>query len=336
MIRTFALALTLGLLASSSALANDTMAHLTTGGLEYTRSDVVAMEEERLYISPREVKVDYVFRNTGDRDVRTYVAFPMPDIASGVMWDVDAGNTEDDNFLGFTVEQDGNRITPALQQRIYVGALDMTDTFMRAGIPANPLSQKAREALKNLPDDVREDWIARGIIGRDEMDTGDGKVVEYVPLWTLKSAYYWMTTFPAGKDVRVSHRYRPSVGGTVAVTYLDENNQPRGERYEEYVRKYCIDDAFVRIARKSIEDMNSGNSHLVENWISYVLTTGANWSGPIKRFTLVVDKGEVDNYVSFCGTGVRKTGPTTFEMTATDYFPERNLDILLLVPTGAP
>ncbi|MFS9599004.1 DUF4424 family protein, partial [Klebsiella variicola] len=34
--------------------------------------------------------------------------------------------------------------------------------------------------------------------------------------------------------------------------------------------------------------------------------------------------------VSFCGTGVRKTGPTTFEMTAEDFVPERDIDILLL------
>jgi hypothetical protein len=82
--------------------------------------------------------------------------------------------------------------------------------------------------------------------------------------------------------------------------------------------------------------MREEQPYLVENWISYVLTTGANWAGPIKTFTLVVDKGESDNYVSFCGTDVKKTGPTTFEMTATDFYPEKDLDILLLVPTQAP
>ena len=134
----------------------------------------------------------------------------------------------------------------------------------------------------------------------------------------------------------MSHRYRPSVGGTVAVTFLDENNQPKGERFEEYRKKFCIDDAFVRLGQRSNADMNAGNSHLFENWISYILTTGANWAGPIKKFKLIVDKGQPDNFVSFCGTGVKKTGPTTFEMTATDFLPERDLDILLLVPNQAP
>ncbi|RUX99816.1 DUF4424 domain-containing protein, partial [Mesorhizobium sp. M7A.F.Ca.US.005.03.2.1] len=30
---------------------------------------------------------------------------------------------------------------------------------------------------------------------------------------------------------------------------------------------------------------------------------------------------------------VKKTGPTTFEMTADDFYPERDIDILILEPT---
>jgi len=73
--------------------------------------------------------------------------------------------------------------------------------------------------------------------------------------------------------------------------------------------------------------------YFMESWISYVLTTGANWGGPIKHFKLTVDKGSPKNYVSFCGEGVRKVGPTTFEMTAEDFYPQKDLDFLLLVPS---
>ena len=326
----------LATLAASPALANDTMAELKTGGLEYTRSDSISMEEERLYVSPKEVRVDYVYRNTAEQPVETYVAFPMPDIPGGLEHNIDAGDTESDNFLGFTVTQDGKAIEPALQQRAYVGDLDMTDVVHAAGVPMNPQSQRAREAIGKLPAETIEDWLTRGLVIPDSYDDGSGWKTEYAPAWTLKSAYYWKTSFPAGKDIRVSHRYRPSVGGTVATTFLDENDQPKGERFEDYRRKFCIDDAFVRLARKSNEAMRNGESHLVENWISYVLSTGSNWAGPIKRFTLIVDKGEEDNFVSFCGDGVKKTGPTTFEMTKTDFTPENDLDILLLVPTQAP
>ena len=87
----------LALLASlhaASALANDTTAELKTGGLEYTRSDSISMEQETLYISPKRVQVDYVFRNTSDKPVETYVAFPMPDIPGGPEQNMDAGDVE--------------------------------------------------------------------------------------------------------------------------------------------------------------------------------------------------------------------------------------------------
>ena len=335
MIRASILAL-IACTASVPALANDTMAELKTGGIEFTRTDSVSMEEETLYISPKQVRVDYVFRNDGEKPVETYVAFPMPDIPGGPEQNIDAGNTESDNFLGFSVSQDGKEIKPNLQQRIYSGDIDMTDVVVAAKVPMNPQSQEARAALAQLPPETIEDWLTRGLIMADIYDDGSGQKKDYLPLWTLKSAYWWKTSFPAGKDVEVSHKYRPSVGGTVATTFLNENNEPKGDRFEEYKKKFCIDDAFVKLAKKSNAAMNAGEPYLVENWISYILTTGSNWAGPIKKFTLVVDKGEHDNFVSFCGEGVKKTGDTTFEMTATDFYPEKDLDILLLVPTGAP
>lgn len=330
-----ALLAALASLAATPALANDTTAELKTGGLAFTRSEAIEMAEEKLYISPKQVKVDYVFHNTSDTPFETYVAFPMPDIQGYVEYNVDAGNTESDNFLGFTVTQDGKPIETKLQQRAFVAGIDMTDEVAAAGISLNPLNQESRRAIAKLPETTINDWLERGLVMKDVYQDSEGEKSEYAPLWNLKSAYYWKTTFPAGADVKVSHTYRPSVGGTVATTYL-EDNEPKGERYEEYKKKFCIDDAFVKLAKKSNAANGEGRAALYENWISYILTTGGNWYGPIKKFTLIVDKGEQDNFVSFCGEGVKKTGPTTFEMTATDFYPERDLDILLLIPSQAP
>ena len=68
-----------------------------------------------------------------------------------------------------------------------------------------------------------------------------------------------------------------------------------------------------------------------ERWLSYVLSSGANWAGPISTFKLIVDKGSTDNLVSFCGQGVKKTGPTTFEMDLDGFLPEKDLDFLFIV-----
>ena len=65
----------------------------------------------------------------------------------------------------------------------------------------------------------------------------------------------------------------------------------------------------------------------------YIWSTGNNWSGPIKKFHLTIDKGLPGNLVSFCWDGkVTKTSPTTFEMEAEDWYPpwDRELEILIL------
>ena len=157
----------LALLASLSAvpaLANDTTAVLKTGGLAYTRSNEISMEEEKLYISPKEVRVDYLYRNTSDKPVETYVAFPMPDIGGGPEENVDAGDVESDNFLGFTVTQDGKSIEPSLQQRVYVGHIDMTDAVSGAGVPLNPKSERARQAVMKLSQATIDDWLTAFIL----------------------------------------------------------------------------------------------------------------------------------------------------------------------------
>ncbi len=73
------------------------------------------------------MRVDYVFRNTGDQDVTSIIAFPMPDIVTVPETNVAVPNYESDNFLGFTVMQDGQPITPQLQQRVSALSVDRTE-----------------------------------------------------------------------------------------------------------------------------------------------------------------------------------------------------------------
>ena len=328
------LPLLLTLLAAPAA-ANDTMAELKTGGLTFVRTPEVEMTKEALFISPSEIRVDYVFTNTSDKDVSGLVAFPMPDIGGDPYANIAIDAFEVDNYLAFTAAQDGKAVAVNLQQRAYASDIDVTEDLKAQGIPLLPLSKAAKEALRKLPDDVAADWIARGLIFIDTYDDDGSGMKDYrTPLWSLKSVYWWRTTFPAGKEVSVRHRYRPSVGGTVGISFLDDG-QPKGERYEDYVKRYCIDGAITRRAEQAHKDMLAGKPYLVESWISYVLSTGANWGGPIKDFSLTIDKGAPENLVSFCGNGVKKTGPTTFEMKATDFTPENEIDILLLKPSAA-
>ena len=102
---------------------------------------------------------------------------------------------------------------------------------------------------------------------------------------------------------------------------------------EEMVRDYCIDKSFYRAAGKIQSRLAAKQSYLTEKRLEYILETGANWSGPIQSFRLVVDKGSPRNLVSFCGKDLKKISPTEFEMRARNYWPSQNLHVLLLEPS---
>lgn len=325
----------LGLLSTTAllaapALANDTTAELKTGGLIYVQTSDIAMEEEDLRISREEISVDYVFRNGADKAVDSIIAFPMPDITGGAQSDVAYGDAESDNFLGFSVTQDGREIEPQLQQRVIAQGIDRTDFLIAHNVPLLPYSDKTAAALAKLPPDVQAEFLAQGLAYTDSYDAGQGMQHDLTPIWTLRSVYWWKTTFPAGKPVKVGHRYKPSVGGTVAMSFIGDGKPAYA--YEDYAKRYCIDADFMKTAAKlESAAAKSTGPHYTEQWLSYILTTGANWSGPIKRFKLTIDKGNPKDFVSFCGKDVKKTGPTTFVMEAEDFTPEREMDVLFLV-----
>ncbi len=318
-----------------SAFANDTSAVLKTGGLVFVRSDAIEMEEEDLFISMEEITVDYVFRNRTDEDVRSIVAFPMPDIPStpysmvSVPW-FGEGNPQGDNIFGFSVEIDGNAVEPQLEMRASAASLDVTEDLIAAGIPINHLVSGIEDQLAALNDDTKADWIARGILHHDFFEDGDTRVDTYWPLWSLRATYWWWSTFPANERMRVSHRYKPSVGGTAGVSFLEMDGRPGGYDLAGYQRRYCMEPSFLRALENATKQSGQDYPPFSEAWISYVLTTGGNWAGSIGRFTLTIDKGETENFVSFCGEGVEKIGPTTFRMVKEDFYPERDLDILIM------
>lgn len=314
------------------AHANDTMAELAAGGLTFVYAENVQMQSEDLYISPKEVRVDYVFRNSGDRDRTTVVAFPMPDIEGSGDFMISVPNPDADNFMNFAVTIDDEPVTAEIDRHAFAVDVDVTDLLVEHDVPLLPFGTATAEALAALPKELIADWIERGIVIPMEYDDGKGWKTEYVPVWKLKTTYWWRTTFPAGRDLRVTHRYTPSVGATAGLNFVgpDENAPFSGENFEREKQRFCFDDDFVRAVGKRLDAARAEDGYLQQSWISYVLTTGANWGGTIGRFHLTVDKGDPDTLVSFCGDGVKKTGPTTFEITATDFYPERNIDIALI------
>lgn len=327
----------LSILASAALVdassANDTMSTLGAGGLVFVQTQDVKMVSEDLYVSPDQVRVKYTFRNETDQDVKTLVAFPLPDITGSGDFMVSIPTEDPANIFGFATLFDGQPVDVTLHQYVFATNIDYTERLRALDVPLAPFGEPTISALNALTDAEKTELFGLGLVVPMDFDSGQGWQREYYPTWTLRSTYSWEAVFPAGQTVEVEHSYKPSVGGTVAVTFL-------GEAYDgydpatEYKQKYCTDDDFVRTVRKTLPNPDEPyGAPFTESWLSYIWSTGGNWSGAIGTFRLTVDKGSPDNLVSFCWDGkVTKTSPTTFEMEATDWWPPygRELEILIL------
>ncbi len=339
--KNIALSLIVLLFSIISALANDSLAEMNTGGLVFVYSPNVEMVSEELYVSTKEIRVDYIFRNNSEKDIRSIVAFPMPDITGDPYGEVAIPFPDEDNFLGFSVRINGQPVEVKLQQRVFALEIDQTDLLIEANIPLMPFALETTKRLELLPassQDRQNDnqvtldkLVFLGLVENEVWDDGSGVKNYPVPIWTLKSTYWWEMSFPANAEISVSHKYIPSVGGTTA-TFLINPDGSKGESYDEYVKRYCVDKTFISAVKRGFANNTSEYmAPFFENYISYILKTAQNWYGNIDNFRLVVDKGSTRNLVSFCGENVKKIGPTTFEMRVEDFYPENDLNILILV-----
>lgn len=318
------------LLAVPAARANDSTAELATGGLIFVQNQSIEMRSEDLLISAAEVRVRYRFFNKTDRDVMVLVAFPMPDVRIEHQDQALSLPTEDAvNLLAFETKVNGRPVTTRVEQRVIAAGIDRTDYLKKLGIPLAPHLAVTNEMLGRLTRDKWDELIRIGLAEIEEYDVGKGMQQHLSARWALQTTFYWEQSFPAGAETLVEHRYKPSVGET-AGTIVGVRPAGKDPLLSSYEAKYCIDREFLNAAARAAKAAKSDYPPFTEQRIDYILRTGANWSGPIKDFRLVVDKGDADSLVSFCGEGVKKIAPTQFEMRKSDYIPEGNFALLIL------
>jgi hypothetical protein len=303
---------------AAPAAANDSTAEHAAGGLVLTRTADIDMVSEDLFVSADEVRVRYVFRNRSSRDVRTLVAFPMPDRDLTLERQMDVAYP-----TGFQTRVDERPVTMKVERKAVLGGVDRT--ALLAGLGLAPDS--GVEQLDRLPAPAKARLVKLGLAETEEYDAGRGWERHLAPAWTVKESWFWEQVFPAGRDLTVEHRYKPGAGGSVdsALAHADFRNSPEGRRM---MRRYCVDSAFVA----GLDRLVRRGGSAPEQRIGYILTTGGNWRSPIGEFRLVVDKGRPENIISFCGEGVRRISPTQFEMRRTNWRPDRDLSILIVTP----
>jgi len=306
--------------------ANDSMAEIAIGGLALKETDAISLDSEDLYISKDEVRVNYRFTNTTGADVETLVAFPLPD----QVYDENGEGYFHDmkKELAFQTTVEGASANYEVVEQAFTEGGDITKKIIALGLPLNASddAQGFSAKVAVLPETERKALLNEGLIH----DQGGGGQPFYASTWSLRMAVTRKQVFPAGKTISVEHRYKPIAGGSVGGALNPEFRMEDWSR--EHGKKFCIEDNWYAAFDKALAakaNVEVGAPY-TEWWIGYVLSSGANWKGPIKEFRLVVDKGKPENFVSFCAEGVKKISPTQFEVKKTNFEPKDDLNILIV------
>ncbi|MCK0195935.1 DUF4424 domain-containing protein [Ancylobacter sp. 6x-1] len=303
---------------------------LTAGGIAFTVNAGITIKTESVRISVAEITIDYEFVNETGADLVTLLAFPLPTLGSGDPSIADSLPRGQDpvNFLAATTTIDGKPVQPQVAQRASVLGVDITDRLRADGVPLNPYAAPAgRAALAALPAPKRAFYLQNGLAqwsGNDPVSFG----------WDVATSLYWLQTFPAGKTVKVHHRYIP-VSGSGLLGLADLDAAPAGGVLS---RNYCLDEGGIAGIRKALSGQQDRNplptAMLQRATLGYRLGMGAGWSAPVGLFKLTVEKPKPDDIMSMCfGGKLDKASPTSFTFTARNYLPQDDLAVLF-VSTG--
>jgi hypothetical protein len=313
----------------SPSTANDTAAELAIGGLQFTRTETVTMNSEELKISLDRISVRYQFLNTSAAPVTLTVAFPLPDIDLSEGDSIALPSNNPVNFVDFETKVDGAPVKFGIEQRAFAGDKDVTALMRELKIPLLPIGTEQFRS-QDLPEATRARMVSEGLLlpaGSNER----GRPL-YAPGWIVKTSVFREQTFPAGKPVAVEHTYRPSVGAS-SDTILRKalrQNKSMAKEIERYRREYCVTDEFLQELDKLAGGSQANTGKIQERRISYVLKTGANWNGPIKKFRLSIDKGGADRLVSYCAGKLNPSGPASLDVGVTDFTPDRDIKLLMV------
>ena len=124
------------ILINTTILANDSTGYVSTGGVQYLKNKDIQMYSEDLFISKKQIKVDYQFKNLSNKDITETIIFPLPKIEN--YFESDFADTEK-LLKSFKVQVSGKSIQPKMHVRTFIQIddqskpIDLTTEFQHCG-----------------------------------------------------------------------------------------------------------------------------------------------------------------------------------------------------------
>lgn len=166
------------------ASANDSADETAAGGLKLRKEQSVLMKKERLYISPKAVRVEYEFLNTSKNTVVSEVAFPIPPVAFAFQ---DPGGSRE--FSDFKAWINDVPIQVEKEVRAFVKDREVTEALRKAKIPIETFGDfepaEQQHPIATLKPEVRDALVKAGALKKDGQD--------YWPKWEVPAATSMVT-----------------------------------------------------------------------------------------------------------------------------------------------
>jgi hypothetical protein len=317
-----ALALLLAL-SITPAIADDGAASIAVGGLVMKREPRITMAKEVLTISVNKVTVDYYFRNDTDTDITTEVAFPMPPYSA------DPGDrlVEELGFDDFKLWVNQQPVHYSVETRAFVGHRDVTQAVERSHLSLTNFGREALgeteiDQIAKLPPGQRANLVKQGVLTH-------GQYRDYAN-WTVHKRYYWSQTFPAHATIHIRHEYTPAVGYSQVSPDLLIPPSSRSARVAETAGTRFNRQEFTSFcpSPEAIEKLSHAKGLIEPAWVDFILTTANTWKRPIEDFTLIVERTDPKDTVSFCWDGpIKKLDANHFQAHATNLIPTHELRV---------
>lgn len=275
------------------------------------------MESEDLEISVHKITVRYVFRNTTSKDVDALIEFPLPGLNGGSLAVIP--DEKRLNFVDFRVSCNGKPVATRMEARAFFKGRDVTARLRADGLPISVRYRPVLSAILKLAPARRKQLEKEEMIWQLNTNV-------WIAGWTERVKFYWRQRFPANRNVVLVQSYRPIPGG--GAIYADDDGSLT-------VKPYCGGaNALRRVAqtKQLFHPKSSADAIMAENDIDFILTTGNDWSGPIRHFRLIVRGDSPLDIVLTCMPGLKRIGPTRYELTRTNFHPKSDLKLLILQP----
>ncbi|MBA4749869.1 MAG: DUF4424 family protein [Alphaproteobacteria bacterium] len=335
------------LLAALSAKANDTMASVKSGEIEYKVSHDIEMQKEELTLSPEEISVVYEFFNHASHEIKAEVAFPLPTMTPySEIWD--------EQYFAYKklerfTEEETSTLASVLEARPFLnfkrtvdgesyGYLSKVVALLPSGKDITALLSQNQVPLSRafLLGIQEESWLDKNPKLKEKIKKLNLLDDKGMPKWQDHTIFYWTQYFPAQKKSRATHTYKPATG------YYWASPQGKVASLDQVLladktllwKEFCPSPDFEKEVLGLFQGDDTPQEHQTRRIavVDYMLKTGANWRGPIADFTLkiVPPAGMVATFCAPEGVSYTEDAQGALTLHLQNFKPQEDLHVLFV------